>query len=81
MAWRERVEGQQRVVARRVGADGALVAWRNSASTPINRTEARLVRADGTLGALILPTEGPGIIGPASPPARGRRAPGGRTRA
>lgn len=49
-------------------AGDAVVASRNSASTPVNRTEARMVRADGTTVGTILPTEGPGVSGPAVAP-------------
>ncbi len=37
----------------------AVVAWRNTASAPTNRAEARRVNATGTLGPLLEPSDGP----------------------
>ena len=39
----------------------AVVAWRNSRSTPAGKVEARRVGAAGTLGPLLPPTEGPNV--------------------
>ena len=52
----------------------AVVAWRNSRSTPAGKVEARRVGAAGTLGPLLQPTEGPNVnggVGVAPNPAGG----------
>lgn len=66
------IQGAANPTAAVTATGDAVVAWRNPNSTPAYRTEARRVGADGSLGTLLQPVEGPGLTGgPRVAPAAG----------